>query len=139
MPRRAVAQQRHAPPKRQVSSPSSRSVGRNPAYRAGTVYTAAVTNAGTLPTAPTFTFTSAASHASVYFENVTAGKTVWLTQALVNGDVLSVDFDARTVTLNGTVLTNVVTAESRWWDLAPGANTVRSNIAASVTHRDAYN
>lgn len=137
MPRRAVAQQRYTAPRRQPTRPSSR-IRRNPAYRAGTVYTATVTNAGTLATAPTISYTSASSYASVYFENATAGKTVWLARALVNGDVLSVDFAARTVTLNGTVLADVVTVDSRWWELASGANTVRSNIPASVTHRDAY-
>lgn len=136
MPRRAVPQQRFVAPKRRPVKARSR-VRRNPSFRAGTTYSGTATNLGTVATAPTFTYTSTGAYASVFLENATAGKTVWLAQALVNGDVLSVDFLARTVTLNGSTV-SAVTGESRWWDLAPGANTIRSNIPAAVEWRNAY-
>lgn len=137
MPRRAVRQQRYTHRSR-PSRPGVSNAVRNPSFRGGSTYTATVTNAGTLPTAPTISYTATGSVVSVYFTNATAGKTVWINRALVNTDVLSVDFAARTVTLNGSTLSDVVSVDSRWWDLAVGANTVRSNVPASVTHRDAF-
>ena len=131
---RAVPRQRFAAPKHCAIAPTSKVFRSRP----GTEFSGTVTNAGTAPTPPTFTYTSTGSYASVYFANATSGKAVWLTLPLVNGDVLTVDFSARTVTLNGSTVANVVTAASRWWDLEVGANTVRSNVPATVKHRDAF-
>lgn len=138
MPRRAVSQQRFTPRRSLAPRRGRSSVTRNPAYRAATVYSATVTNSGTVATAPTISYTATGSVASVYFLNATAGKTIWINQPLVNTDVLSVDFAARTVTLNGVTVSGVLSVDSRWWDLAPGANTVRSNVPASITHYNAY-
>lgn len=139
MPRRAVAQQRITVPKRRPVQPRRRvRTVRNPSYRAATVYSATVTNGGIIATSPTISIAGPVTPSTIYFENATAGKTVWINQTVGSGQTLSVDFSTRTVTLSGTTVTGVVTVDSRWWDLAPGANTVRSNVAATVTHRDAY-
>lgn len=137
MPRRAVPVQRYVAPKpRKVRAHSS--ARRNPAYRAGVVYTGTATNSGTVATNPTITVTGPVTPTSLFFENATAGKTIWINCAVGSGQTLTVDFGARTVRLNSTVQTNVLTADSRWWDLASGANTLRSNVAAAVTWRNAY-
>ena len=133
MPRRAVSQQVYrARPTRQPSR--STTSQRNPA--AGTTYSGTVTNSGTVETAPTITVSGPA--AAPFFENVTAGKTVWVNVAVPSGQDLVVDFATKTVTLNGVTQSNAVGVDSRWWTLAPGANTIRSNVAASVSHRDAF-
>lgn len=137
MPRRAVPVQSFRTPRHR--SIPQRSIGaRNPNHRAGSVYTATITNNGTVATAPAITISGPLSVPTVYFENATAGKTVWVNQTVGSGQTLTVDFGARTVTLAGVTLSGVLSVDSRWWDLAPGANTVRSNVAATVTHRDAY-
>lgn len=137
MPRRAVAQQRFVRRASLARSSVSTHV-RNPSYRAGTTFTATVTNAGTVVTAPTISYTAVGSWVSVFFTNVTAGKTIWVNQSLTNGQVLVVDFSARTVTVDGVAVSGVLSVDSRWWDLAVGANTIRSNVPASVSHRDAF-
>lgn len=137
MPRRGVAQQVHRAPRRQATS--GRTVNfRNPAARSATTYTATVTNSGSVATSPTISIDGPLTATSVFFENVTAGKTVWINQTVGAGETLSVDFSTRTVTLEGVTVTGVVSVDSRWWELAPGGNTIRSNVAASVSHRDAY-
>lgn len=137
MPRRAVPVQRFRAP-RHRSTPQ-RSVGaRNPSHRAATVYSGTITNSGTVATAPSISIAGPLTTPTVYFENATAGKTVWVNVTVGSGQTLVVDFAARTVTLAGVLLSGVLSVDSRWWDLAPGANTVRSNVTATITHRDAY-
>ena len=138
MPRRAVAVQRFTARRPAIIRARSR-LRRNPAYRAGTVYSASVTNAGSTAS-PSFTVSIAGpvTPTGVYFENATQGKTVWISTAPASGQTLTVDFSTRTVTLAGSTLSGVVTIDSRWWDLSAGVNTIRSNVAATVTHRDAY-
>lgn len=137
MPRRGVAQQVHSAPRRQATSGRTTTF-RNPAARSATTYTATVTNSGSVATAPTISIDGPLAPTTVFFENVTAGKTVWINQAVGAGETLSVDFATRTVTLEGVTVSGVVSVNSRWWELAPGDNTIRSNVGASVSHRDAY-
>lgn len=142
MPRRGTAVQRNAPARRRPVTPVATRAKRrirNPSYRAQTVYSGTVTNAGTVAS-PNFTISIAGpvTPSAVYFENATQGKTVWLTIAPASGQTLTVDFYARTVTLAGVTQSGVVTSDSRWWDLSSGANTIRSNVAATVTPNDAY-
>lgn len=135
MARRGVAQQVHRAPRRQVTG------GRSTSFRnraAATTYTATVTNNGSVATSPTISIDGPLTPTTVFFENVTAGKTVWINQAVGAGETLSVDFSTRTVTLEGVTVSGVVSVDSRWWELAPGNNTIRSNVGASVSHRDAY-
>lgn len=112
---------------------------RNPSYRNPTVYTGTVTNAGTVATSPMITVTGPVSGASVFLENVTARQTVWVNVTVGAGQELVVNFSTKAVTLDGVALAaSVVSIGSRWWLLSPGANTVRSNAQASVSHHDAY-
>lgn len=134
MPRRAVAQQRYRAPRHRAPRARS-SLHRTPATQV--VKSATVTNAGTVETAPVLSKTSVTGPTTVYFENATQAKTVWVSVPAGTGD-LSVDFSTKAVTFAGSTLTDAVTVDSRWWTLSPGANTIRSNVAASVTHRDAF-
>lgn len=138
MPQRAVRQQRSTQRRSARQRKGTTRFVRNPNYRTSTVFSGTITNTGTIATAPSISIAGPVVPASIYFENATAGKTVWINQAVASGQTLTVDFSTRTVTLAGATVTGVVTIDSRWWELAPGANTVRSNVAASVTHRDAY-
>lgn len=136
MPRRATSQQAfRARPVRRARGRVLHS--RNPSFNDATAYSATVTNSGTLAVSPTITETGITGPTTVYFENATAGKTVWINVPAGSG-TLVVDFATRTVTFAGSTVTGVVADGSRWWTLAPGANTVRSNVSASVAHRDAY-
>ena len=111
---------------------------RNPSYRTATVYSGTANNTGVSATAPTITIAGPVAASTVYFENATAGKTVWINITVGSGQTLSVDFSTRVVTLAGVTQTGVVSIDSRWWDLAAGNNTIRSNVAATVTWRPAY-
>lgn len=137
MPRRAVPQQRYqARPARRVVRAHAR-VARNQGFRSAAVLSATVTNVGTVDTAPVLSKTSVTGPTTVYFESLTQGKTVWVNVPAGSGD-LSVDFATKTVTFGGATVSDAITQESRWWTLDPGANAIRSNVAASVTYRDAY-
>lgn len=134
MPRRAVPRQVfQRPAARRVHSGTRTS--RNLNYRHSVVYTATLTNLGPVDTYPTATIAGPITAATVYFENATSVKTVAVATSVPNGQTLTVNFQARTVTLNGVDITSQVTIDSRWWALAPGANLVRSNVAATVTFR----
>ena len=135
MPRRVVAAQRFSAPARRAVRPRSSTL-RNPLTQ--TVFSATVTNSGTVASAPVISIAGPLSTPTVYFENATADKRVTLNITVGAGQTLSVDFATRIVTLASVEQSGVVTVESRWWDLAPGANTVRSNVAASVSHRNAF-
>jgi len=88
-----------------------------------------VTNGGTFATRPTVTFIGPLTAPSI--ENVTTGLKWACTFDLQSGDTLVVDFDARTVLLNGTASRySFVTAASVWWELVAGDNQLR--IAASA-------
>ncbi len=61
-----------------------------------------------------------------FLENTATGEIVRLTGTLDAGDYLVVDSDARTVLLNGTASRySWVSPGSTWWQLEPGANSVR--------------
>ena len=137
MPRRATAQQRSYGRGSRARPAHGTTVARNRAGLSTTVFTATVTNSGTLASAPTISKTSVTGPTTVYFENATAAKTVSVSVPAGTG-TLSVDFSTRVVTFASATVEGAVTEDSRWWTLAPGANTVRSNVAASVSHRDAY-
>lgn len=138
MPRRAVPQQRFTAPRHRAIRARSKS-RRNPNYRTPTTYSNTVTNSGTVASADfTISIAGPVTPTSVYFENTTQGKTVWITLAPASGQTLVVDFYARTVTLAGVAQTDALTSDSRWWDLSAGANTIRSNVGATVAARDAF-
>ncbi len=90
-----------------------------------------VTNAGTFPTRPVVTFVGPLT--SPNLQNVTTGLTWECMFDLQTGDTLVVDFDARTVLLNGTASRySFVTAESQWWELVPGVNQLKLGASAGT-------
>lgn len=88
-----------------------------------------IVNAGTFATRPVVTFTGPLTSPNV--QNVTSGQTWACTFDLQAGDTLVVDFDARTVLLNGTASRySFVTSTSVWWELAPGNSTMQIGASA---------
>lgn len=82
---------------------------------------ATVTNAGTVACRPVVTL--AGPLVDPQIANVTAGRTLSLTITLVAGDTLILDFDRRSVLLNGTASrSSTITASAAWWELPPGGS-----------------
>lgn len=83
-----------------------------------------VTNAGTFPTRPIVTL--AGPLVDPQIANLTSGRTLSLNIVLVSGDSLVLDFDRRTVMLNGSASrSNTLTASASWWELAPGGSDIQ--------------
>lgn len=82
-------------------------------------------NAGTFPTRPVATIQGPVVDPRI--ENITAGKQIrfsGLTMTIT--DTLIIDFDARTVVLNGTASRySLLASDSAWWELLPGDNYIR--------------
>lgn len=105
---------------------------------------ATITNDGNFGSRPIVTFHGDLIGLSL--ENITAGKTFRMHPDfnLGGSDTLVVDFDARTVLLNGTASRyGDVDSTSQWWELAPGANELRLGALsgtgfAEVNHRSAW-
>lgn len=90
-----------------------------------------VTNSGTFPTRPVVTFIGPLTSPSI--QNVTTGLTWASNFDLQSGDQLVVDFDARTVLLNGTASRySTVLATSTWWELLAGVNQLRLGASAGT-------
>ena len=106
--------------------------------------TAQAVNAGTFATRPVVTFTGPLTAPSI--ENVTTGQTFRMasTFELLAGETLVVDFDSRTVLLNGTASRySSVASNSQWWELPPGNSDIRLGAtsgsgSATVTFRSAW-
>jgi hypothetical protein len=101
-----------------------------------------ITNAGTFTTRPRARIDGPVSNP--FLENQTAGQTITFAITLASDEYLEIDFDDRTVLLNGTA-SRYYTKSGDWWELAPGANDVRfgatgTDPAASATiyWRDAW-
>lgn len=107
--------------------------------RAGTVYSATVTNAGAVATSPSVDI-AGPTGAGFILRNATSGQTLHVNYSVASGRTLTVDFKTRTLTLDtGAVVSGVVDlANSTWWQLAPGATTVQASVPATVRHRDAW-
>lgn len=99
-------------------------------------------NAGTFPTRPVVTFIGPLTSPSI--QNITTGQTWACTFDLQSGDQLIVDFDQRTVLLNGTASRySFVTSSSVWWEIAPGTTQARIGATAgsgtaNVSFRSAW-
>lgn len=105
--------------------------------------TVVATNAGTYPTKPVVTLTGMVD--TPFLQNVTTGQFLKFNLVLGDGDTLTLDFDARSVQLNGTASRrSTLSVDSQWFDLVPGANTLKYSAAgytastATVTWRSAY-
>lgn len=76
--------------------------------------------------------------------NVTADRTLSLTGTIAAGETLVIDSGARTALLNGTSSRySWIDTTAKWWDLAPGANSLRFTGAsgsgtATFTWRSAW-
>lgn len=83
-----------------------------------------VTNNGTFESRPLAIIQGPVTNPAI--ENVTSGQTLTFNITLANTDTLTVDFNARTVILNGTGNRyNAIASGSSWFTLAPGASTIR--------------
>lgn len=103
---------------------------------------ATAVNAGTVATRPVVVLNGPLVDPQI--ANVTAGKSLALTITLASDDVLTLDFDRRTVLLNGSASrSSVLTSSAAWWELAPGGNDLAFTAgggagSATVTYRSAW-
>lgn len=100
-----------------------------------------VTNNGDAITYPVITLNNAAINPSI--TNQATNETFKLMLTTVDGDVVVIDMNARTVTQNGTTVIGNKTAASIWWGLQPGTNGIVLNsdsagddVTATVTWRN---
>ena len=103
------------------------------------IFAATVTNVGVVATSPSVDV-AGPTGAGWFLRNATSGLSLHINYAVPAGRTLTVDLKTRTLTLDGgTVVTGAVDlANSTWWQLAPGANTVQASVPATVRHRDAW-
>jgi hypothetical protein len=79
------------------------------------------TNAGTVATRPTVTLRGPLVDPQI--AHVDVGRSLSLSITLASDDVLVLDFDRRTVLLNGSASrSSTLTSTAAWWELAPGGN-----------------
>lgn len=103
---------------------------------------ATATNAGTLATRPIVEF--AGPLVDPQIANVGAGRSLSMTITLAAGDILTADFDRRTLLLNGSASrSNTLTASAAWWELDPGGNDLTfaaggGDGTATVRYRSAW-
>ena len=90
-----------------------------------------VTNAGNYPTAPVLTINGPCTNPSVSL----GSQTLRFNLTLGFGDVLTINTQAHTVTLNGASRYNTIATGSAWFTLPPGMSTVgfASTDATAVT------
>lgn len=94
------------------------------AFGGGSSASITATNSGNFSTRPVALIAGPITNPRI--ENVTTGEAVKLAIALTSTDTLTVDFDARTIVLNGTASRySALTSDSVWWELAPGNSLVR--------------
>lgn len=102
------------------------------------------TNNGTVYTYPLVTLTGDLTNPLI--ANSTTGEFFQLNYTIPSGSSVVVDFENRTVMLNGTtnLITSIVSG-SDWWTLQPGANTISLQTgntgdtgSMTLTYRDAY-
>lgn len=92
---------------------------------------ATIVNDGTFATRPVVTFYGPVTDPVI--ANLTTGRNLAFDLDLLAGETLAVDFDARSVILNGTVSrTYAIVPGSAWWELAPGSNDVQYAAGAGT-------
>lgn len=88
-------------------------------------------NAGNFGARPVLVMTGPVDTPTVL--HTTSGRYLTFAISLAAGDTLTVDLDAKSVLLNGTASRrSALSADSSWWELAPGNNTVQYNAAATT-------
>jgi len=101
-------------------------------------------NAGTFPVSPVLRIDGPITDPTV--ENLEQGKTLEFDITVADGDFLLIDTEARSIMLNGTASRySSLLPTSEWWDLEPGANTIRfrsdtnaEDAVLSVSFRSAW-
>jgi len=101
-------------------------------------------NDGTFPVAPVLRVDGPITNPTI--ENLEQGKTLELDIVVAGGDFLLIDTEARSIMLNGTASRySSLLPVSEWWDLEPGANTIRfrsdtntEDAVLSVSFRSAW-
>lgn len=100
------------------------------------------TNSGNTTTWPTFTITGPCTNPVVL--NSTTGESITFILTMNGNDVLVIDPELRSVTLNGVSARNLLSNSSTWWGLPPGSTTIgfsaQSGTGATLnaTWRNAY-
>jgi hypothetical protein len=101
-----------------------------------------VTNSGTFTTRPRAVINGPVTNPRL--ENQTTGQTISFAITLGEDEFLEVNFDERTVLLNGTA-SRYYTKSGDWWELAAGVNDVRfgagatdPDASATIYWRDAW-
>jgi|SRR5579885_3669638 len=79
-------------------------------------------NSGNIETPPTLTLHGTLTNP--YILNETTGEWMQLTATLGASDVVVIDMNEKTITLNGTSLLSAKVSGSSWWDLNPGDNLI---------------
>lgn len=79
-------------------------------------------NSGNYPTRPVATIGGPCVNPRI--ENIGTGEFMELVIALGSSDLLVIDFDAKTIELNGASRYSAKTFDSTWWELAPGTTDV---------------
>ncbi len=82
----------------------------------------------------------------LYLDRVESNESLILNYNMASGDVLELDHDLHSVILNGvTNRADILDANTSWWSLSPGTNTIHYRTAgpgvgsqAEVLYRDAY-
>ena len=116
------------------------------------VYTSAIggsgnigtaSNAGNTTTFPTITITGPCTNPVI--TNQGTGAYIGLSATLAGNDVVVIDPDLRSITLNGSPARNLLTNGSTWWGLIPGSTTIgfiaptyATGASLSLSWRSAY-
>ena len=88
-------------------------------------------NLGNYPTRPTVSIFGPCVNPVV--TNFTTGEIMQCIISLVSGDELDIDFDARTILLNGQSRYSTKTTASTWWEIAPITVEIHFNANAFVS------
>lgn len=103
----------------------------------GTGGTILVTNVGNFASRPILRVNGPSNTPRI--ENITAGQFLAANLAVAAGEYLEFDLDAHTVMLNGTASRyGSLVAGSSWWEIAPGANSIRFTSADSAGTLDVH-
>lgn len=106
----------------------------------GTNGSLSVVNAGNFPTYPSIVLTGPLTN--ITLTNETTGQSLVITYTLPAAETLTIDFNAKTILLNGSA-SRYSAKSGTWWMLKPGANSLRMTVNAGsgtglVSWRDAW-
>jgi len=103
----------------------------------------AAVNNGDYPTNVVITLTATGTTpTTLSINNTTTGKSIYITTALANGEVLTIDTRLHSAKLGSTETRSYIGSSSTWWTLQPGSNTITltdaTNVTASFAWYDAW-